>query len=282
MPKVLVIGSNGALGSALVRALKKNKDVYSIFLTSRNPRDRMTEQLDIQDLTSLKRLIVKLKPDFVFNLAVNFSSNIASAIDINVKSSAFLLEIIKENAPDSRVLLMGSAAEYGVVTPADNPISESQPLNPVSVYGLTKSWQTQIALYYAQLGVNVSVCRIFNLDGPGISESLFVGRLQKEVQEVLSGRKLHIELGSLDAIRDYINIEQAAQQIIDIALTGKAGEIYNVASGIPVKISELLERYLKDHNLPLTVVRSGKNLGSHVGYDVPVIYADITKIRSLT
>ena len=272
MPKVLMIGSNGALGSALVRALKKNEGAYSFFLTSRNPLDQITEQLDIQDSPSLKRLIIKLMPDFIFNLAVNFSSNIESAIDINVRSSASLLEIVKENTPNCRVLLMGSAAEYGAVTPADNPVAESQPLNPVSVYGLTKSLQTQLVSYYAQLGVNVSVCRIFNLDGPGISESLFVGRLQKEVQEVLSGRKLHIELGSLDSIRDYINIEQAAQQIIDIALKGEAGEIYNVASGIPVKISELLERYLTDNNLPLAVVRSAKNLGSHVGYDLSLIH----------
>jgi GDP-4-dehydro-6-deoxy-D-mannose reductase len=177
---------------------------------------------------------------------------------------------------------MGSAAESGAVTSADNPISESQPINPVSVYGLTKSLQTQLASYYAQLGVNVSVCRIFNLNGPGISESLFIGRLQKEIQEVLGGRKHHIELGSLNATRDYINVEQAAQQIIDIAIMGRAGEVYNVASGVPIKISEVLEQYLKDHKLPLTIVRSEQVLGNHTGYDVPVIYADITKTRSLT
>jgi len=282
MSNVLVIGSNGALGSALVRALKKNEGPYSIYLSSRNPVDDMTKRLDIQDLHGLKRLIIELMPAYIFNLAVNFSRNIESAIDVNVRSSASLLGIVKENAPNCRVLLMGSAAEYGVVRASDNPISESQPLNPVSVYGLTKSWQTQLALYYSQLGVNVSVCRIFNLDGPGISDSLFVGRLQKEIQEVLSGRKLHIEFGSLDAIRDYINIDEAAQQIIDIALIGRAGETYNVASGVPIKISKLLERYLKDHNLPLTVVRSESKLGNHVGYDVPEIYADITKIKSLT
>ena len=88
-------------------------------------------------------------------------------------------------------------------------------------------------------------------------------------------------MGSLTAIRDYIDLEKASQQLIAIAQRGATGEIYNVASGNPVAMHEILDRYLVKNSLPISVVRSGVNLGNHRGYDVPMLYANMDKTRSI-
>ena len=92
---------------------------------------------------------------------------------------------------------------------------------------------------------------------------------------------MHIELGSLNALRDYIDLEGASLQLVDIAQLGKSGEIYNVASGIPITMLELMKKYLSKYNLPVSIVKSDQSLGNHKGYDVPVLYADISKTISL-
>ena len=280
MKKVLVIGSDGALGAELVKALKRVND-YEVHLASRNPTNAITHKIDIQDKGKLDQLIKEIAPTLIFNLAASFSGNLNEALSVNVISVASLLEIVKVSAPRCRVMLMGSAAEYGAVLPEENPIAENHSLNPVAVYGLSKSLQLEVAKYFIRQGLDIIVCRIFNLEGENISPHLFVGRLQKEIQEVLNNNKPCIELGSLDAIRDYIDLEKASQQLAIIAQIGKSGEIYNVASGIPVAMRQLLEKYLAKYNLPLSVVKSDHGLGNHRGYDVPVLYADITKTKKL-
>jgi GDP-4-dehydro-6-deoxy-D-mannose reductase len=69
----------------------------------------------------------------------------------------------------------------------------------------------------------VVVARVFNLDGIGIKERLFVGRLQKQIEEVLAGKKSVIELGSLSATRDYVSTDEAAKQLLAIAEQGFLG-----------------------------------------------------------
>jgi len=150
--------------------------------------------------------------------------------------------------------LIGSAAEYGVVRLEENPIREDRVLNPVSIYGLTKAWQTQLAGYYASSGVDVVVARVFNLDGPRLSERLFIGRLQKQIAEVLACQKTVIELGPLTAIRDYVSTDEAADQVLAIAEHGETGRVYHVASGLPVKMRDILVRYLSIHKLDASIV----------------------------
>jgi len=280
MKKVLVMGSDGALGTALVKELKRlNK--YEIYLASRNPSDESTHRIDIQNKEDLRIIIKEVGPDLLFNMAASFSGDLNEALNINVISVASLLDVVKESAPECRVMLMGSAAEYGAVMPEENPIAEDHTLNPVSIYGLSKCMQLEVAKYFVRQGLDIVICRIFNLEGAGISERLFVGRLQAEINQVLNKSKPYIELGSLSAIRDYIDLDGATLQLLTIASKGKSGEVYNIASGVPISMQELLIKHLSKHGLSLSVVKSDKGLGNHKGYDVPALYADIKKTAYL-
>jgi len=279
MKTVLVTGSTGSLGQAVIQCLQKNTNV-EIIATSRNSKDGYT-QLDIGDTKQLADLLERIRPDLIMHLAATFINDFDKAYAINVEVSRNLLETVQQSGLDPRVIFIGSAAEYGIIHPQDNPVSEDHVLNPVSVYGLTKAWQTQVAGLYAARGVNVLVARVFNLSGENISEKLFIGRLQKQISEVLAGRQSIIELGPLGASRDYITVDEAADQILTIAEHGEPGQVYNVASGSAVLMRDLMIRILEQNGLDVSIVRESAELTNRTGYDVPIIYADITKTRQL-
>lgn len=66
-----------------------------------------------------------------------------------------------------------------------------------------------------------------------------------------------------------------------IAEYGDSGRVYHVASGIPVTMRELLNRYLSIYKLDTSIVQEAPVLSNRSGYDVPVIYADVSKTMQL-
>jgi len=281
MTSALVTGATGALGKAIVSALRKDEAYSDVFPSSRHCDGADGLQLDVCDRAQLTGAVQRLKPDFIFHLAATLSGDFDEAYALNVEAARYLLDAVQQADCGTRVILIGSAAEYGVVRCEENPIAENHVLTPVSVYGLSKAWQTQLAGIYASRGVDVVVARVFNLDGPDMSERLFVGRVQHQIQEVLAGRKSAIEVGPLSATRDYVNIKEAAEQILAIAAHAERAQVYHVASGTPVTMRDILAGYLAKYNLDASIVREGPELTNHVGYDVPVIYANISKTSQL-
>lgn len=280
MITVLVTGATGALGKAVTENLSK-RDGYKVVTTSRSG-DAADFQLDITDEVKLSEIIDQVQPDVILQLAATFTHDFDDAYAINVEANRELLDIVQRSQNKIRVILIGSAAEYGLVQPDESPISENHALNPVSVYGLTKAWQSQLAIYYSKRGVDVVVARVFNLKGKELSEKLFIGRLQKQIDEVLSGNQSIIELGPLSATRDYISTEGAAQQIIAIVESGETGHIYHVASGKPVVMRDFLKDKLEENKLDISIVREAEEKSNRTGYDVPMIYADMQRTSQLT
>ncbi|HYC42804.1 MAG TPA: NAD-dependent epimerase/dehydratase family protein [Noviherbaspirillum sp.] len=280
MKKVLVTGANGALARVLITRLGQI-DRYQVVGASRRPAATGEVQLDLRDKDQIASTVKQVEPDLVFHLAATFANDFDEAYAVNVEAARHLLEAVQGAGRPIRVVLIGSAAEYGVVQPDENPLREDRVLKPVSVYGLTKSWQTSLASLYAGRGVDVVVARVFNLDGPGLSDRLFVGRLQSQINDVKAGRKSAIELGPLDAVRDYVETGVAAEQILAIATCGATGEVFHVASGVPVSMRDLLKKYLAEHHLDESIVKAAPILSNRTGYDVPVIYADMTRTNQL-
>lgn len=280
METVLVTGASGALGQAITARLQRD-DRYRVVATSQHCDDVCGLRLDVRDREKFASAINCTEPDLVLHLAATFAGDFEEVYATNVEATRYLLDTVQQSGSHIRVLLVGSAAEYGAVRPEENPIREDRVLNPVSLYGLTKAWQTQLAGLYASRGVDVVVARIFNLDGPGLSERLFIGRLQKQIEEVLAGQKLKIELGPLAAIRDYVTTGEAADQILAIATYAEPGQVYHVASGIPITMRDMLARYLAVCKLDASIVQEAAELSNRIGYDAPVIYADITRTMQL-
>ena len=277
MNKVLVTGAAGALGRAVVARLRAGG--HTVLSAGRAPVHDV--RIDLYQPAASAAALADAGADCILHLAASFGNELDEAIAINVAAPRALLDALLARGSATRVLLIGSAAEYGVVEPEQNPLREDCVLRPVSVYGMTKAWQTQLASLYAARGADVAVARVFNLDGPGLSERLFAGRLQRQIELVLAGQQSIIELGPLGATRDYLSTADAAEQLLAIAARAPAGSVHHVASGTGVTMREFMLAKLATAGLDAAIVREAPALSNRSGYDVPRIYADISRTRAL-
>jgi nucleoside-diphosphate-sugar epimerase len=268
----LITGASGSLGRSIIKRLQA--DNVEIFCA--DVRGEEVVHCDVTDSNQIHSMLGSVQPDYLVHLAATFSHDIDLAYRLNVQSSQFILESVETLGLKTRVVLIGSAAEYGLVRPEENPIPIGHALNPVSIYGMSKAWQTHLASYFSSRGVDVVIARIFNLDGPGMSEALFAGRVRRQARELLTGVRRRIEVGPLSAVRDYLTTDAAALQLIAVAQRGCSAATYHIASGIPITMSELLNRLLTEYGLNRSVVDEARSLSNRQGLDVPVVYADIS------
>jgi GDP-4-dehydro-6-deoxy-D-mannose reductase len=278
---VLILGSSGFTGRNLLDFLNKKQDVCVVGVDSLTDGNRVDHVCDLRDYGAVNDLLRTVKPDQIYNVAGSITNNYEECYASNVIISKNLLDVMVSMKLTGRVLLVGSAAEYGFVSSDDLPVKETQLLNPVSIYGLTKVYQSVMMKTYRNLyDLDIVMVRPFNLIGEGISENLFPGRLQKSIEDLKAGRIKRIKTGSLSARRDYISINDALLNYHLIMNAGVPGEIYNVGSGRSILLRDLLRDILKEQGLDISVVDEMPVLEKNK-LDVPDIYADISKLENL-
>lgn len=280
--RVLVTGANGALGRVLCRRFAADGTV-ELQRTDRAGGDGPGGlPCDITDAGAVRALLERTRPERIFHLAGLSSGEFERDFAVNVEGARHLCEGTLALGLAPRLVLIGSAAEYGFVAPGENPVTEAHPLRPASVYGLTKAFQTQLALFYAaRHQVDIVVARLFNLIAPGVPENLFAGRAERLIARYRRGEIAALEFGNLSSTRDYVEGEDAVDQLLLIAGRGVRGEVYHVASGRPITMRDLLARLLREASIPADAVREAPDRPTRMGTDVPIVYADTSKTRAL-
>ncbi|MEW6068862.1 MAG: GDP-mannose 4,6-dehydratase [Nitrospirota bacterium] len=280
--KVLITGANGFSASYLI-SLLSNESQLQLFCTDLQCKDdKAWHPCDLADYKAVYHLLDRTRPQQIYHLAGSFSNEYEIDYRVNVLSTKNILDNCLRLNLNCRVLLIGSSAEYGIVSQRDNPVKEDHPLNPVSIYGLTKTYQTHLMQYYHNVhNTDIVMARTFNIMGKGISNRLFIGRIYEQIDEYKKGNIPKIILGNLQNNRDYIDIKEAVKDYKLIMEYGVAGEIYNVGSGKSIKIYDLLNKILNENYLSMDVVEE-KHTDHLNKLDIKDIYADITKLSSLS
>lgn len=243
--------------------------------------DNVNEVCDLKDNGAVLDLLESVKPDRIYNLAGSITNNYSDCYLSNVVIAKNILDAMVTTGSSCRLLLVGSAAEYGLVRPGDLPVKETQRPNPVSMYGLTKVFQSVMMGTYRNLHeLDVVMVKPFNLIGKDISENLFPGRLQRSIENLKAGKIEKIRTGSLAARRDYIGIDEAVSDYRTVMDRGVSGETYNIGSGRSVLLRDLLEGILKENGLDMSVVEE-MPIQEMNKLDVPDIYADVSRLKSL-
>ncbi len=133
--KAFITGIAGFAGSHLAEFLLAHTDLAVAGLIHQQTdniahlRDSLSlYQGDLLDGSSIRQILAEVRPDYVFHLAgeadVPFSCvNPWNTFEGNVLSQLNLLEALRELLPDARVLIVGSAEEYGLIQPEDLPRS---------------------------------------------------------------------------------------------------------------------------------------------------------------
>jgi GDP-4-dehydro-6-deoxy-D-mannose reductase len=277
---ILVTGAAGAVGRSLVPLLDAREgDVVTTDVVHLARPGHLVA--DLAEPAEARALVERLRPDCILHLSGAFSGHLETDYRANVRTTQSLLSAASDLAPSCRIVLVGSAAEYGNVGPHDNPVRETHRLAPRSIYGLTKATQTSLMhLYGALFGLDVVMARAFNLTGAGLSERLLPGRLERAIARVRSGEIDRIVLGSLEARRDLMPVERFATELLRVADHGARDEVYHVASGVPTRIRDYVSATLEAAGLDLGVVEETGS-GSPRSAEVMDIWADVEKLRGL-
>lgn len=154
-----------------------------------------------------------------------------------------ILNQLRESAAKTRVLLVGSADEYGVVPAEDMPIRESRAVNPGSPYALAKAIQNQVgAMFIALYGIDAVMTRSFNHTGPGQREDFVLANFARQVAEIKRGRREPvIDVGDLEVRRDFLDVRDVCDAYTVLLMKGRSGETYNVCSGKSYRVRDLLD-----------------------------------------
>ena len=278
---ILITGAMGFSGKGLYKILSQDS-TYTLFISDIYPNTAVNyTYCDLIDLNSVRSLLEKVKPDTIFHFAGSFSNEYTKDYSTNVLATQNLLNVVKSLNKNCRILLVGSAAEYGDVEESHNPIQEIHPLNPISVYGLTKVFQTYLMKYYINTySMDILMARPFNIYGKNISEKLFVGKIYQQIKLLKENKIEKIVIGNLESERDYITLEDTLNHYIRIMKYGDSGQIYNVGNGFPVKTKVVLDKILEEENIDKGLVESRISENNQKP-DINSIYADITKLKGL-
>lgn len=245
--KILVFGANGFIGRAVVRiAQAEGCEVYEAMRTVSHNVSPYRIEVALTDPQSVYRVVHQIKPDVVVNAAGVV--DVTKDVTLNKVFTVNIIEAVyKANLLNTKIVICGSAGEYGTVTIDELPVHEDTPLRATSEYGRSKIDEERTALELAKVyGLHVIVARVFNPLGPNMADKFLTTRLKLQIKEYIQGERQRLEVSHKDSKRDYLHVDDVAGAILAIAKGPFKNSIYNVGSGVATSNYKLLQLMLKN------------------------------------
>lgn len=264
--KALITGGFGFVGRHLANHLvscgddvavtyqagEEKADEASINRGVALPKTAQTIALDICDRQAVSNVIALLKPDAVYHLAAktfvpDAERNSRDVFEVNLFGTLNLLDALVKHSPSTRFLFVSSAEVYGEPKPGALPIDENTPLRPISIYGVSKA-AADVAVFKYARRENLHAVRIrpFPHLGPGQDARFAISSFARQLAEIKLGRReAVIEVGNLEARRDYSDVSDIVRGYREALLNGKRGEVYTLCSGKSVGIGDVLQQLIK-------------------------------------
>ena len=235
-----IVGSNGFIGNAIKRM---NKDLH-IVQWSHSPLHH-ENYFDLYDQTSWENLLTSN----ISNIVIlswpglpNYNSNIH--ITKNLHSYTFLIDkLLEKNI--KKITIAGTCYEYGI---KEGEIDEETRTDPINSYGIAKDALRKY-LAYRCINSDINWCwlRIFYPYGEGQKESSLIPQIDKAIDN----KEKTFRMSSGKQIRDYINVNDLAEQILAVVSSQESKGVYNCGSGNPVSLYNIVKDriQLKHSNL---------------------------------
>lgn len=286
--RVLVTGGTGFVGQHLVRLLqrRRTRTIFSTYLVKPSNPVAGAELLpcDIRDRDQVLQVVRYAQPQHIYHLSA-LSSVIKSfdgareVWDTNVWGAMNLLDAVREAAPQARILLVGSSQCYGANKRL--PVVEDEGLSPASPYAASKAAAEMLATqYFHGCGLQVIRTRPFNHTGPGQSAEFVCSDLARQVAEIELGlRSPVLRIGNIRVERDFSDVRDVVRAYELLLQRGAAGDVYNVASGRGVAITQVVKHLRSCCRRPFQIDVEQKRVRPG---EVARMYGSNRKLRRVT
>ncbi|MBU1246187.1 MAG: GDP-mannose 4,6-dehydratase [Nanoarchaeota archaeon] len=291
--KVLITGIAGHAGSHLADLLvKKGYDVHGItrYRTKLDNIEHLLNNIqlhsaDITDARSVEIAVMEAQPEYIFHLAgMSFVPQSWRApchtMNVNVNGTINILEAARK-LEGVKVQIAGSSEEYGEVRQGETPIKETNPLRPLSPYGVSKVATDLLGVqYHESYGTEVVITRGFNHTGPRHEKIALCPNIAWQIAQYERGNgpaKIHVD--SLTSRRDFTDTRDMVNAYLLALEKGKSGEQYNICSGEEHSIEDVVRTFasLIDYGMEIITPKTHPRPS-----DVLVLQGDSSKFREET
>ncbi len=272
----LITGASGFAGRALHTYLETAGG--EVVAWSRRNGDP-----DICDRPRVTAAISAAQPDVIYHLAAQSNvptawANPAETMRINNEGTQNILDAAIETG-GARVVLISSAAVYGEIEEAELPITEATELRPSNPYAESKVAAERAAIEAAHRGLDVICIRAFNHFGPGQSTDFAAPAFASRIARAKRDGKESIEVGLLDARRDFTDVRDVVRAYHLAATLGDTGMTYNVCSGVDRSMRDISNGFVKRSGANISFVHSPE---LERPAETPVIRGSAQRLRDKT
>jgi GDP-4-dehydro-6-deoxy-D-mannose reductase len=290
--RALITGITGFAGGHLAQALlERGDEVFGVARELGYSLDNLNQKVisiisEIRDPLVVDKLLEDIQPEAIYHLAAQAFVPMAWAnpwttFENNIRPQLNILEAMVRQKSKARLLVVASNEVYGRVQRYELPVKEDTPFRPNNPYGVSKVAQDMLGLqYFLSHGLDVLRVRAFNHIGPRQSPAFVAASFAKQIAEIEAGLiEPILHVGNLEAERDFTDVKDVVRAYALLMLHGEAGEVYNVGTGEAHSIQTVLEILLSYSD---TVIQIEPDLNRMRPSDVPMIYADNSKLRAKT
>lgn len=290
--RVVITGAQGFVGphaaDALACVVKGSADIIA---TSKvggvHPRLGRVLPLDVTDESAIVKFIADVRPTHVLNLAGISSVAAASAGPdlawrVNFNGPLNLARTILRECPECWLLNAGSGLVYGESAKTGRLLDENTLLDPMDDYAASKAAVDMALGALVRRGLRCIRLRPFNHMGPGQSEDFVATSFAMQIARFEASLSAAvIRIGNLEAERDFLDVRDVANAYAKICLASErlpSGLVLNIASGIPRRVSEILDLLRDLSRVPVAVEPDPARMRPS---DLPIIIGDARKAREL-
>jgi GDP-4-dehydro-6-deoxy-D-mannose reductase len=252
---LLVTGAAGFVGRHLL-ALLRARYPAAVLIAAVRPEDGALPSLDVADKVvpfdllkpaASAALIAELRPDGLVHLAAQAS--VASSFadpwaswQANLMGTIALAEAVLRYSNHCRFVLASSAEIYGMSFGAGTPLDEDAPFCPANPYAASKAACDLAVGEMALRGLDAVRLRAFNQTGAGQSANFVIASFARQIARIEAGLQAPVmQVGALDRWRDFLDVRDVCAAY-GAALEARSisGRVYNIASGTPRRIGDIL------------------------------------------
>lgn len=298
--RVLVTGATGFVGSYALSAIRAALgSAATIVALSRKgdsvaSADAIGVALDVTNREAVREVVRQHQPTHILNLAgiaapTHAAADPMASWSVHLHAVGHLAEAILAEAPECWLVHVGSGLVYGGTALGGTALTEASLLDPYDVYAASKAAGDLLLAAYSRKGLKCLRMRPFNHTGPGQSTDFVVPAFAMQIARIEAGlAEPVVRVGNLEAARDFLDVRDVARAYaLAIAATGSVatpkrdfapGTILNIASGRPVRMSEILSELLRLSRVAISIEPDPARMRPA---DIPQMFGDATRASEL-